>query len=514
MPAQAPEVDTPFSRLRARLDEQEKGTAPPGPFARRVDAFEAGVKRSLGPLGLIPFAVWVLLALLAGFLVGTLVPTTEFMGNWIRTGIGYIGDVAPLIIFFTLTPALVRMYGTASAGKFALYVVVGFVLTTTLGGLFALLVSLIFFPFMTLGFGAANFADQFADTASATGLALIVEPVFRAIWGALFMSVVIYFLGGYGRRTPRSPLRRLFRTVMDIYTLIGVHGLSALGRFLKIAMPAILFLLGIYMMTGLEDALLDALGGAEGVGEPIWTPLEAYFISVGVLVIITLLWLAFAALAVTAYTKFPLKRLVVRYMSVVYPFAWATSSSAASLPLNLSTSRDELGVRPQVRSFVLPIGATANLDGTMMAAVVGTIVAAKMVGLDVSVLDFLFAMIPLILITIGTPGVPGGLAVVAAPVLAAILPFPTAAAAAVFPLVFIAILFGPNDMFRTAVNVLDNGMLALLLDKWWPERFSPGAEVNPWLPVGPDVAPIEQAGATGASSGVVSMGPGPEEPPR
>lgn len=557
MPAQrdAGEVDTPFARLRADLDAQERGTAPPGPFARKVDAFESSVKNALGPLGRIAFPVWIFAALIAGFAVGTLLPAASFMGDWIRVGIGTIGDVAPLIIFFTLTPALVRMYGTASAGKFALYVVLGFILTTTLGGLFALLVSLIAFPFMTLGFGAGNLGAQFTETAVATGEALIVEPVFRAIWGALLMSILIYFGGGYHTKgsgkirrvllfpflpirwiyrrlgSPKSvvnalramfspvvrvwlaiwrPIRRVlhkvFRTIMDLYTLIGVHGLSGLGRLLKIAMPVILFFLGIWMVTGLVDELVATTQGVEGLGEPIWSPLQAYAISVGVLILVTALWLTIVALAVTAYTKFPLKRLVTRYMLIVYPFAWGTSSSAASLPLNLSTTRDGLGVRPQIRNFVLPIGATANLDGTMMAAVVGTVVAAKMVGVDISVLDFLFAMIPLILITIGTPGVPGGLAVVAAPVMAAILPFPTVAAAVAFQAIFIAILFGPNDMFRTAVNVLDNGMLALLLDKWWPQRFSIGDEVNPWFPVGEGPPPLSQAGTRAAASGTVMMG--------
>ncbi len=505
MPAQndAGELDTPFARLRARLDAQEGDEAPPGRFAQAMVDQKTRMTNAMGPLARIPFTVWVFGALFLGIGAGTLAPQLIFAGNWVLIAFGFIADAAPVIIFLTLTPALVRMYATASAGKFALYVVVGFILTTTFGGLFALLVSMIFFPGMTLGFSATGVGQQILDVAETSGGLLIQSPLFRAIWGALFISVVLYFGGRYGKPVPRDPLRRMLRSVMDLYVIIGVHGVSALGQAIKVIMPALLFLIGIFLVTTVPVGLEAELAEVGDIEEPPWTPLEAYFISVGVVIVITLLWLTFAALALTAYTKFPLKRLITRYLLVVYPFAWATSSSAASIPINISSARDGLGVRPEVRSFVIPIGATVNLDGTMMAAVVGTIVASSMVGFQISVLDFMIAMVPLILITIGTPGVPGGLALIAGPIMWAVLPVPVPQE--LFVGLFAALLFGPNDMFRTAVNVLDNGMFALLLDKWWPERFSIGDEVNPWLPVAGGAPPLQQAGLTGESSGVVTM---------
>lgn len=508
MPAQsdAGEVDTPFARFRARLDAQESDEAPPGPVAQAIARQKDRIGNALGPVARVPFTVWVFGALFLGIGAGTLAPQLIFAGDWVLTAFGYIAAAAPMIIFFTLTPALVRMYATASAGKFALYVVVGFILTTTFGGLFALLVSLVFFPGMTLGFGATGVLEQIREVGATSVVLLIHSPLFRAIWGALVISVVLYFGGRYGKSVPKNPIGRMLRSIMDLYVIIGVHGVSALGQVIKVVMPALLFLIGIFLVTTVPIGLDAELAEVGHIDEPPWTPLQAYFISVGVVIVITLLWLAFVSFALSAYTRFPLKRLIARYLLVVYPFAWATSSSAASIPINIASARDGLGVRPEVRSFVIPIGATVNLDGTMMAAVVGTVVASAMVGYQISVLDFMIAMIPLILITIGTPGVPGGLALIAGPVMWAVLPVPVPEA--LFVGLFAALLFGPNDMFRTAVNVLDNGMFALLLDKWWPERFVPGAEVNPWLPVGEGAPALSSAGHDAHPSSTVVMGEG------
>jgi Na+/H+-dicarboxylate symporter len=500
---EAPPIDTPFSRLRERLDARETGEGEPGPVESHIGTYWAMWTRFWGPLAKVPFPVWAFGALFLGIGLGFLVPQLAFLYDAVSVGIGGIVAAAPFIIFFTLTPALIRMYATASAGRFALVVVIGFVVTTTLGGLFALLVSLVFFPGMGFGFGTTGLAQQVQEIAETSLVVMSTNPLFRAIWGALVVSVLLYFGGRIGKATPRNPVSRGLRAITDIYVLVGVHAVAALGRVIKALMPVILFMLGVYLFV-LTGRLQEELAAVD-VPNPPWTPIQAYFISVGILVLITFLWLALVSLVISAYTKFPLKRLIGRYLLVVYPFAWATSSSAASIPVNITSARDGLGVRPEVRNFVIPFGATVNLDGTMMAAVVGTIVTARMVGYDISVLDFLLAMIPLILITIGTPGVPGGLAALAGPVMAAVLPLPPGTEA-IFIALFIALLFGPNDMFRTAVNVLDNGLFALLLDKWYPAWFAPGAEVNPWLPVGDAPAPIPQGGADAMGSSIIHMG--------
>lgn len=495
MPGEDQPYETIFSQWKERLetsdhDEEEHDAA-----------LESGAElrtTRIGVLGIvraIPAPVYALVALLLGMLLGSQFPQLSFIGEGVREAFGYLGDAVPLIIFFTLTPALITMYKTSSAGKFALYVMIGFTLTTAFGGLFALLVSLAFFPDMTLGFGATGLGAILSEVGGRTlDLATTSQP-FKAIWGALLVSTVLYFAGGLKGDAPRNPLRRMFRTIADIYELIGVHGVAALGRVITVVMPIVLLLIGIFLTTTVTETLnsiSDCVAGSaqfqlgdeiiqcQEISAPPYTATTAYFLAVGVIVVITTLWLLLASFALSQYTKFPLGRMMRDYTAPVYLFAWTTSSSAVTIPVNLESARKGLGIRSSIRDFIVPLGATVNLDGTMMAAVVTTIVAGKMVGYTPSVLDLLIALIPLILITVGTPGVPGGLAIVAAPILAELLPL-VPGTEAVFTGVFIALGFGLNDQFRTAVNTVDNGFLALLMDKWWPEKFAPGAEPNPFM---------------------------------
>lgn len=499
MPSEVP-YETVFSRWRAHLEKDEHDEELHDAEEEMGIAEEPPASGPLRAFAKVPLAVWTLLGLFAGLVFGYFVPELAFLGQGVRDVLGYLGVAVPLIIFFTITPALIAMYKTSSAGRFALYVMIGFTVTTMVGGLFALLISLLFFPDMTLGIGAGGLGSVLSDLIDRTGALLFTSQAFKAIWAALGVSALLYFGGNLRGEPPTGALRRMLRTIADIYHLIGVHGVSAIGRVIKVIMPFALFAIGVFLVATLGELIRGATDDSTlGLAEPPWTGIEAYFVSVGVLVVITLLWLAIAAFALSQYTRFPLGRMLREYVFVVYPFAWATSSSSISLPLNIEAARKGLGVRTQVRSFVLPIGATVNLDGTMMAAVVATIVASKMVGYTPSVLDMLIALIPLLFITIGTPGVPGGLAFVSAPVMSALLPLPPGTAAIFIP-VYIALLIGLNDMFRTAVNTLDNGFLALLLDKWWPERFQPGAEPNPFMRV-----PDEHIETEGARAAPVSV---------
>lgn len=471
--------ETVFSRwndhLRADDDLEEATDA----LAEAQDRQTHPMERVFGPLARVPASVYAFLALFVGIGLGISFPWLEPLGNSVKASFGYLADAAPVIIFFTLTPALVTMYKSSSAGKFAAYVVIGFTISTAAGGIFALLLSLIAFPDMTLGFGGGaaggnggSFTDQF-------GLDILVTQPFRAIYAAITVSSLLYFGGRLNHDEPGGPVRRMFRTIYEIYELVGVHGVSFLGRIIKYVMPVFLLLLGIYLVTDLVGTLEAARADANLPDAP-FGPVQAYFLGVGITAGITLLWLAIVAFGICAYTRFPLRRMVRDYLLVVYPFAFATSSSAASIPLNLETARKGLGVRAQVRDFVLPLGATVNLDGTIMAAVVATILAGKMVGFTPGVLDMLLVMLPLVLISVGTPGIPNGLAVVSSTIMATLLPLPPGTEG-VFAAVYLVLLTGLNDQFRTAVNTLDNGMFALLLDKWWPTRFEPGADPNPFI---------------------------------
>ena len=93
-------------------------------------------------------------------------------------------------------------------------------------------------------------------------------------------------------------------------------------------------------------------------------------------------------------------------------FGFSTSSSAATLPLNLDTTTEELGVDKQIASFVLPLGMTINMDGTAIMQVVATLFIAGCGGYDVSVFQLVIIMVLALIASMGTPAAPGAGAVI------------------------------------------------------------------------------------------------------
>lgn len=96
----------------------------------------------------------------------------------------------------------------------------------------------------------------------------------------------------------------------------------------------------------------------------------------------------------------------------VIVFGFSTSSSAATLPLNLDTNTKELGVDHQIASFVLPLGMTINMDGTAIMQVVATLFIAGCGGYDVSIFQLIIIMILALIASMGTPAAPGAGAVI------------------------------------------------------------------------------------------------------
>lgn len=93
-------------------------------------------------------------------------------------------------------------------------------------------------------------------------------------------------------------------------------------------------------------------------------------------------------------------------------FGFSTSSSAATLPLNLDTNTKELGVDHQIASFVLPLGMTINMDGTAIMQVIATLFIAGCGGYDVSIFQLVIIMILALIASMGTPAAPGAGAVI------------------------------------------------------------------------------------------------------
>ena len=138
--------------------------------------------------------------------------------------------------------------------------------------------------------------------------------------------------------------------------------------------------------------------------------------------------------------------------------AFSTSSSAATLPVTMECVKDKLGVDKEVASFVLPIGATINMDGTSVYQGVAAVFIAQAFGLELSLTAQLGIVFTATLASIGTAAVPS----------AGIVMLVIVLAQAGIPEAGLALIFAidrPLDMCRTIVNVTGDAAVSMIVGK-------------------------------------------------
>ncbi len=137
---------------------------------------------------------------------------------------------------------------------------------------------------------------------------------------------------------------------------------------------------------------------------------------------------------------------------------FSTSSSAAALPVSMKTAQEALGVRKSVSSFVQPLGATINMDGTAIMQAVATVFIAQVYGVQLGFTDLVMVVLTATLASIGTAGVPGVGMIMLAMVLNQVG----------LPVEGIALIIGVDrllDMIRTSVNITGDATCAYVVSK-------------------------------------------------
>ncbi len=183
------------------------------------------------------------------------------------------------------------------------------------------------------------------------------------------------------------------------------------------------------------------------------TDLIRYFLTVaGVLVLHFLL-------TYSMMVRFVANLNPIVFYSNFYPvmaYAFSTSSSNATLPVTLETVEHRLGVKNEVASFTVPLGATINMDGTAIMQGVATVFIAQAYNIDISMTGYLMVVLTATLASIGTAGVPGVGLITLALVLQQVG----------LPVEGIALIIGVDrllDMMRTAVNVCGDAAVATIV---------------------------------------------------
>ena len=201
-------------------------------------------------------------------------------------------------------------------------------------------------------------------------------------------------------------------------------------------------------------ALLGGLVVDFGGSVDLFVALGLYSLTViiGLLIMITLVY----PIILRLFTKVT----YINFFKGIMPaqmLAFSTSSSAATLPVTMERCEDHLGVSEEVSSFVLPLGATINVDGTSLYQAVAAVFIAQTFGYDLDLAAQLTIVLTATLASIGAAAVPGAGMVMLVIVLSAIGIDPEGIA-------LIVAVDRILDMIRTVVNVTGDATVALVVD--------------------------------------------------
>lgn len=423
-----------------------------------------GLRRHL--FSLVRERLWlqVLVAMFVGVGFGTLIgPTAGFVsadvstliGNWVALP----GRLFLLAIQFVVVPLVVASVirgiaaggGGSSLGRIGGRAVGFFILTTLVAVAIGVAVALVIEPGSLVDRSAVG--DALATAGGAAGSAppappsmqqipdMIVglfptDPLSTFVSGNMLQIVIASAILGIALvMTPleqRLPLLELLASVQAVCMVI-------VGWVLRFAPLAVFGLLAnITSRIGLSALL--------GTGMYVVTVLLG-------LVLLLMLYL----LVVWLQTRRgPLGFL--RDIRDVMLLAFSTSSSAAVMPLTLTTVENRLKVRSEVARFVVPLGTTINMAGTALYQGVATIFLAQIFGIDLGVGGIVLVVVMATGAAIGSPGTPGVGIVILATILSSVG----------IPAAGVAIILGVDrllDMCRTVVNVCGDMVACVVVDR-------------------------------------------------
>ncbi|EKC6419961.1 dicarboxylate/amino acid:cation symporter [Staphylococcus pseudintermedius] len=244
-----------------------------------------------------------------------------------------------------------------------------------------------------------------------------------------------------------------------IFVGIGIMMVGERGRivhqffeqFNEVLMYIISMVMNVFAPIGTFGLVAHAFTGA-GFGSI--RQLGLYFI-----VVLAALFIHFFVVYGGA-VKFLAGRSPIEFFKGFFPaitVGFGGSSSNAALPVSMECTK-KMGVKPEIASFVQPLGATINMDGTAIMQGVATIFIAQLSGADLTVLQLITVVAVAVIASVGTAGVPGVGLIMLAMVLTAVDLNPAA----------IGIILGIDrllDMTRTAVNITGDAACALILSE-------------------------------------------------
>ena len=256
-----------------------------------------------------------------------------------------------------------------------------------------------------------------------------------AVLSSVFLAVAVGLSMNVLGESRTATLRRLLGEVNDVVVVFLNFVVTTFAPFAVFVLLTRTF--AIYGIDYLKPALV--------------------YVVVTVILLLVFLVVAYPLVVALGAKLNPIK--FIKKIANVAVFGFSTSSSAATLPLNIKVSEEEFGVDESIASFVLPLGMTINMDGTAIYQGVCAIFIAQVFGIDLSIGQQLTIVMTAVLASIGTAGVPGSGMIMLAMVLEAIG----------IPVAYIGLIVAVDrlfDMGRTCLNVTGDIACSLCVTKW------------------------------------------------
>ena len=294
-------------------------------------------------------------------------------------------------------------------------------------------------------------AEKMAEAESQSGagpLQFLVDMVPDNVFGAMSangnMLQVIFFVIFFGVSMLFLPEERV-KPIKDFFDALNDVVLKMVDLIMLTAPYAVFALLAAVVVSSEDPEILVAL---------LWYALTV----IGGLLLMVGFYLMLVGLVVKKNPFWFLKQLAPAQL-----LAFTTSSSAATLPVTMERVEEHLGVEKEVASFVLPVGATINMDGTSLYQAVAAVFIAQALGVPLDMMDQLTIVLTALMASIGSAAVPGAGMVMLVIVLQAVGKFEPDQIAIGLALIFA--VDRPLDMLRTTINVTGDATVSMLVAK-------------------------------------------------
>jgi Na+/H+-dicarboxylate symporter len=392
--------------------------------------------------------IWMVSGLVLGSLINSFASDVAFIQDYLVNGLFHVVGamfitslkmlVVPLVTF-SLICGVYGIGDITKLGRVGVKAFGMFILTTALAITLAITVAVLVGP--GEGFELSGSQGEFTAPVPPPLTQVIIDlipgnPVaayaegnmLQIIFFTILFAVCMLMVGEPGRKVAEGA-ERLNQIMMQVVTVV-MH-VAPYGVF----------------------ALMAKTFALQGLG--LILPMITYF---GVVVVVLLLHATGTLMTLLKLLSGVSPMMFLRKVRTPQIFAFSTSSSNATIPVTLRATERRLGVDNPTASFIVPFGATINMDGTAIMQGVATIFVANVYGIDLGLSGYLTVIGMAVLASIGTAGVPGvGLIMLA-------MVFNQVG----LPVEGIALIMGVDrllDMMRTAVNVTGDAAITTIVAK-------------------------------------------------